>query len=886
MLAGAALLVSVGQPAAFVVGVATLALAVGANWFRRRHRRMGALIGAISAQLLLHGGDLGLHGLTAVVALAAPVPCAVSAWRLLPPSTRSRSRKIGSWAALGLLVVVGGGLVALTQALPEARRGAERVRAGVTSLNQGDVEEAERELDRATEAFARSRDAVTSVLTIPARVLPLANPHLDAIEQVATAGADLTATAADAARDTDYGALAVTDGRIDLDRFAELRPALEQVQGALTDADANLAQIDVSSLVVPAADAVTELRTKIADTIPTVGHAIRGTELAPGMLGADGRRRWIIGFTSPAEARGLGGFLGYYSVVEAVDGEVDIVASGRVPDLNRADGEADRTLVGPDDYLLRYGRLHPEDQLQDVTLSPDFPSVATVFESLYEQSTGTTADGMIVLDPYALAELLRITGPVTVDGVQLDESNAAEFLLRTQYAAYDDREVRGDVLDEVAAHRLRSPVDQPAQRPGAPGAPDGADGSPAPRDGAFDRSGRTSLLRSDRPVRRIPAGDVRAGSARRDQPERRQQQDRRLPPPRDPLRAPDRPGDGRRHGHRPGHPLQRRPGRRPPRLRDRQPPGLGPALWRQLDVALRAHAPGARHRHGRWYADARGAAARVRLERLRAQRGRAARATGHRDHVLPARRPRPRRRLPLPVPDPTAGAPGRPDRRADGPRRVGAARACDRRRTDRRALGRAVGPDAALTCIWPATTRVWSSGRSRGYCCRIDEHRAHRRTRPMRTSRLLIALAALFAGVFALAAPASAQYDPAVLSVSPANVAPGGDVTVSGSGCASGDAVTIAVAGASTTTTAGAGGAFSATVKAPSTAGTYTVTATCGVEVLSATLTVGAATTGSGALPVTGSSSTGPLAAGAIVLVAAGAALVAVSRRRSSATVS
>ena len=67
----------------------------------------------------------------------------------------------------------------------------------------------------------------------------------------------------------------------------------------------------------------------------------------------------------------------------------------------------------------------------------------------------------------------------------------------------------------------------------------------------------------------------------------------------------------------------------------------------------------------------------------------------------------------------------------------------------------------------------------------------------MRTSRLLIALAALFAGVFALAAPASAQYDPAVLSVSPANVAPGGDVTVSGSGCASGDAVTIAVAGAS-----------------------------------------------------------------------------------------
>lgn len=51
-----------------------------------------------------------------------------------------------------------------------------------------------------------------------------------------------------------------------------------------------------------------------------------------------------------------------------------------------------------------------------------------------QMSGGSPIDGVLVLDPDALASLLQITGPVTVPGLgQLTSANAATILLRQQY---------------------------------------------------------------------------------------------------------------------------------------------------------------------------------------------------------------------------------------------------------------------------------------------------------------------------------------------------------------------------------------------------------------------------------------------------------------------
>jgi hypothetical protein len=71
---------------------------------------------------------------------------------------------------------------------------------------------------------------------------------------------------------------------------------------------------------------------------------------------------------------------------------------------------------------------------------------------LYPQSGGRPVDGVIAVDPTALAALLQFTGPVTVPGVPepFTADNAAEFLLLDQYVELPDTGERIDVLEDLA----------------------------------------------------------------------------------------------------------------------------------------------------------------------------------------------------------------------------------------------------------------------------------------------------------------------------------------------------------------------------------------------------------------------------------------------------
>jgi LPXTG-motif cell wall-anchored protein len=183
--------------------------------------------------------------------------------------------------------------------------------------------------------------------------------------------------------------------------------------------------------------------------------------------------------------------------------------------------------------------------------------------------------------------------------------------------------------------------------------------------------------------------------------------------------------------------------------------------------------------------------------------------------------------------------------------------------------------------------------------------------------RKFVSALAITAGLTLLGAPAYAQdYPPASdegLTVSESTVRAGETITVSGDGAEPGATVTFRLVKSSSalgaskvllagsrlaalvrpqaqssvslgSTTADDDGSFSATLTIPSTtdAGTYTLIASSGGEVLStATIRVLAAA-GTGALPFTGADVAPGLAIGATLIVAGGLLLLAVRRRRNS----
>jgi hypothetical protein len=167
------------------------------------------------------------------------------------------------------------------------------------------------------------------------------------------------------------------------------------------------------------------------------------------MLGADGARRYFVGFATPAEQRASVGVIGNFAVITATNGRLDLTRNGRNTDLNTL--SPGRVLVGPPDYVRRYGEYQPQNFLQNVTLSPDFPSVAQVIEGLYPEAGGDSLDGVILLDPIAVDRLISLTGPIDVApfGITLTPANAAGILLQQQYEMFPDLTTRSAFLETV-----------------------------------------------------------------------------------------------------------------------------------------------------------------------------------------------------------------------------------------------------------------------------------------------------------------------------------------------------------------------------------------------------------------------------------------------------
>jgi hypothetical protein len=184
-------------------------------------------------------------------------------------------------------------------------------------------------------------------------------------------------------------------------------------------------------------------------------------QLAPQMLGDGEERRYLILFTTPAEARGLGGFTGNFAEITATDGSIDVTRFGRTGELNSAARDnAASCEACPAEFIDRYGRfgfdIGPGDTVgpaawSNLPVGAHFPYVAETAAVLYPQSGGEPLDGVAVMDPYVLEALMAYTGPIEVPelGVTVQPSQAAEFILRDQYVLGEDKDVRVEALDTL-----------------------------------------------------------------------------------------------------------------------------------------------------------------------------------------------------------------------------------------------------------------------------------------------------------------------------------------------------------------------------------------------------------------------------------------------------
>jgi hypothetical protein len=168
----------------------------------------------------------------------------------------------------------------------------------------------------------------------------------------------------------------------------------------------------------------------------------------PLLAGADKPKRYLISFQNSAEARGTGGILGAYALIELDKGNLNVLQTGSNASLA---GMSLREIpvVMPAEFLKLYGK-NPAI-LQNSNLSPHFPYGAQVWLGLWKARYGQQLDGVIAVDPIALSYVLRATGEITLkSGEKITSENVVEETLKNAYERYEkDNDARKQYLVDI-----------------------------------------------------------------------------------------------------------------------------------------------------------------------------------------------------------------------------------------------------------------------------------------------------------------------------------------------------------------------------------------------------------------------------------------------------
>lgn len=303
------------------------------------------------------------------------------------------------------------------------------------------------DLRKARNSFRTADAAVGNPLVLPLKLLPVLGRQLRSVDVLAGAAAEVTDAAVEA-----------------LDRTSEIvddtgggGPArLEQVETleeVVTTAFRRVEAVDDLGprvgLVGPLADARNELAEELIEAQESLRDASAGATAAVRLLA--GPRRYLVVAANNAEMRAGSGMWLTGGVLTTGGGRLDL---GEVEPLYElADTEDGQVPIEDRDLRERWGARHPEGDWRTLMFSPRLPASAELGVEMWRASGQEPVDGVLVLDPVALAGVVRATGPVEVQGRRISGDEVVDEMLKEQYARYTtDAEVpdRRNELSEVA----------------------------------------------------------------------------------------------------------------------------------------------------------------------------------------------------------------------------------------------------------------------------------------------------------------------------------------------------------------------------------------------------------------------------------------------------
>ena len=214
-----------------------------------------------------------------------------------------------------------------------------------------------------------------------------------------------------------------------------LSDSLVSLRKPVADGAQSLSNLRLSGVPSLIASPVKTLTSGYQALAPITADAEMFSTVAPSLLGLDRPRKWMLVFQNGAEARSVGGFPGGWGILTADAGRLALSPLYKETVLMK------KPLTNYADYVSSdQANLYGSDlsRFSDLNLSPDFPTNARLMVALEELNFGVQVDGVLSMNEQALANFMRVTGPVTVKGKQISSENAVEYVTRGVYQDFEN----------------------------------------------------------------------------------------------------------------------------------------------------------------------------------------------------------------------------------------------------------------------------------------------------------------------------------------------------------------------------------------------------------------------------------------------------------------
>ena len=343
---------------------------------------------------------------------------------------RKRTQRILKFGApiAVFIILLGGGITWLGIKANTIKIELESAAALIPQLKQeilvSDEESAAATVATLREHTASARRAADDPLWTLASGLPWLGANTSAIAEVSRSADDVVSLGlsplVNIYDSLDWDTLLPSSSGTNLEPLKAAAPSVASSAYVVRASSERLAAIDTSQLLPQVATPLKEATSELKQAVGALDSAADAAKIAPAMLGADGIKNYLLVVQNNAEARASGGIPGALAILTMEKGKLAFSGQTSAAELGVFAPSLPVDQEQQQIYSTRLGKY-----MQDVNLTPDFPTAASTASAMWEKKTGQKVDGVISIDPVVLGYILQSTGPVAVTGPELAAVKAA-----------------------------------------------------------------------------------------------------------------------------------------------------------------------------------------------------------------------------------------------------------------------------------------------------------------------------------------------------------------------------------------------------------------------------------------------------------------------------